>query len=194
VHYRVHSRQMLCIGGSQIPFGWSFLSIAKVPMTWSEGDVWTAEARTFLSAGRTHPFHQQPVCLRIITPWQCMVANNRFVCAQVELPANTRVEYKYVIMEEQVNGQNISKALRAHSRDRDCAVRSISLRSLRSDPLPWGSRRIGPPRSARTRRGWSASGTARSRTTRRTCRPSRSRWPSSPGSPAPTASSRSQTP
>jgi hypothetical protein len=45
VHYRVHSRQMLCIGGSQIPFGWSFLSIAKVPMTWNEGDVWTCEVR-----------------------------------------------------------------------------------------------------------------------------------------------------
>lgn len=30
VEYRVHSRQMLCVGGSQIPFGWSFLSIAKV--------------------------------------------------------------------------------------------------------------------------------------------------------------------
>ena len=43
VHYRVHSRQMLCIGGSQIPFGWSFLSIAKVPMVWNQGDVWTAE-------------------------------------------------------------------------------------------------------------------------------------------------------
>lgn len=43
VHYRVHSRQMLCVGGSQIPFGWSFLSIAKVPMTWNQGDVWTCE-------------------------------------------------------------------------------------------------------------------------------------------------------
>ena len=45
VHYRVHSRQMLCIGGSQIPLGWSFLSIAKVPMTWNSGDVWTCEVR-----------------------------------------------------------------------------------------------------------------------------------------------------
>ncbi len=45
VHYRVHSRQMLCIGGSQIPFGWSFLSIAKVPMVWTEGDLWTTEVR-----------------------------------------------------------------------------------------------------------------------------------------------------
>ena len=45
VHYRVHSRQMLCIGGSQIPFGWSFLSIAKVPMAWTAGDLWTAEVR-----------------------------------------------------------------------------------------------------------------------------------------------------
>lgn len=62
VHYRVHSRQMLCIGGSQIPFGWSFLSIAKVPMTWNQGDIWTCE---------------------------------------VELPAGQRIEYKYVILEEQ---------------------------------------------------------------------------------------------
>jgi hypothetical protein len=46
VHYRVHSRQILCIGGSQIPFGWSFLSIAKVPMTWNRGDVWTCEVGT----------------------------------------------------------------------------------------------------------------------------------------------------
>lgn len=46
VNYRVHSRQMLCIGGSQIPFGWSFLSIAKVPMVWTQGDIWTAEVRS----------------------------------------------------------------------------------------------------------------------------------------------------
>ena len=45
VNYRVHSRQMLCIGGSQIPFGWSFLSIAKVPMVWTEGDLWVTEVR-----------------------------------------------------------------------------------------------------------------------------------------------------
>jgi hypothetical protein len=48
VHYRVHSRQILCIGGSQIPLGWSFLSIAKVPMTWNNGDIWTCEVRTTL--------------------------------------------------------------------------------------------------------------------------------------------------
>ncbi|KAF6260169.1 hypothetical protein COO60DRAFT_1269621 [Scenedesmus sp. NREL 46B-D3] len=48
VHYRVHSRQMLCVGGSQIPFGWSFLSIAKVPMTWNQGDIWTCEDWTKL--------------------------------------------------------------------------------------------------------------------------------------------------
>lgn len=47
VHYRVHSRQMLCIGGSQIPFGWSFLSIAKVPMVWTEGDLWTTEVSVY---------------------------------------------------------------------------------------------------------------------------------------------------
>eukprot|EP00951_Prasinocladus_malaysianus_P005236 scaffold37202_cov47-Prasinocladus_malaysianus.AAC.2 len=63
VHFKCTSpRQMLCIGGSNIPFGWSFLSIAKVPMSWSEGDNWTAE---------------------------------------VEVPLGTRLEYKYVILEEQ---------------------------------------------------------------------------------------------
>ncbi|KAG1677437.1 hypothetical protein FOA52_001892 [Chlamydomonas sp. UWO 241] len=49
VHYRVHSRQILCIGGNQIPMGWSFLSIAKVPMTWNAGDVWSCEVQ--LQAG-----------------------------------------------------------------------------------------------------------------------------------------------
>lgn len=43
VHYRCFNRQMLCIGGSNIPFGWSFLSIAKVPMSWTDGDVWVTE-------------------------------------------------------------------------------------------------------------------------------------------------------
>lgn len=58
----MHSRQMLCVGGNQIPFGWSFLSIAKVPASWNPGDIWAVE---------------------------------------VELPAGTKVEYKYVILEEQ---------------------------------------------------------------------------------------------
>jgi hypothetical protein len=53
VHYRVHSRQMLCVGGSQIPFGWSFLSIAKVPMTWNQGDIWTCEVRGCSSCAHT---------------------------------------------------------------------------------------------------------------------------------------------
>ena len=56
VNYRVHSRQMLCIGGSQIPFGWSFLSIAKVPMVWTEGDLWVTEVRYWLA--------EQPVDLQ----------------------------------------------------------------------------------------------------------------------------------
>lgn len=45
VAYRCHSRQLLCMGGSQFPFGWSFVSIAKLPMTWNPRDRWTAEAR-----------------------------------------------------------------------------------------------------------------------------------------------------
>ena len=43
VQYRVHSRQVLCIGGSQLPFGWSFLSIAKFPLAWNPGDVWSTD-------------------------------------------------------------------------------------------------------------------------------------------------------
>eukprot|EP01025_Chloroclados_australasicus_P014970 TRINITY_DN1708_c0_g1_i2.p1 TRINITY_DN1708_c0_g1~~TRINITY_DN1708_c0_g1_i2.p1 ORF type:complete len:369 (-),score=77.14 TRINITY_DN1708_c0_g1_i2:2000-3106(-) len=43
VNYRVHSRQILCMGGSELPFGWAFLSITKVPMTWNKGDNWTTE-------------------------------------------------------------------------------------------------------------------------------------------------------
>ena len=62
VHYRVHSRQMLCVAGSAIPFGWSFLSIANVPMTWAPADIWTVE---------------------------------------VELPAGSHLDYKYVVLEEQ---------------------------------------------------------------------------------------------
>lgn len=50
VHYRVHSRQILCIGGSHIPLGWSFISIAKVPMTWNAGDIWSCEFE--LAAGQ----------------------------------------------------------------------------------------------------------------------------------------------
>eukprot|EP00798_Chlamydomonas_sp_ICE-L_P014691 gene14691-20730_t len=50
VHFRVHSRQILCIGGSQIPMGWSFLSISQVPMTWNSNDIWTVEVN--LQAGQ----------------------------------------------------------------------------------------------------------------------------------------------
>ena len=58
VPYRVHSRQMLCIGGSQIPFGWSFLSIAKVPMSWNPEDIWVAEVGSVLSLACTcAPMH-----------------------------------------------------------------------------------------------------------------------------------------
>ena len=65
VNYRVHSRQMLCIGGSQIPFGWSFLSIAKVPMVWNEGDIWTAEVLSCAVLAR----HVASIFGKIMTIW-----------------------------------------------------------------------------------------------------------------------------
>jgi hypothetical protein len=71
VDYRVHSRQMLCVGGSAIPLGWSFLSIAKVPMSWEPQDRWVVE---------------------------------------FELPAGSKLEYKYVILEEQDWTQQINSA------------------------------------------------------------------------------------
>ena len=73
VHYRVHSRQMLCIGGSQIPFGWSFLSIAKVPMAWNQGDVWTAEVIERVAPGNHE--HMSMCCHGLlyvhIVLWSC---------------------------------------------------------------------------------------------------------------------------
>ena len=65
VHYRVHSRQILCIGGSQIPLGWSFLSIAKVPMTWNSGDIWTCEVRSQLVPAAAAPLlaTRQRLCM-----------------------------------------------------------------------------------------------------------------------------------
>ena len=43
LQYRCHSRQMLAIAGSMSPLGWSFLSIARNPLVWREGDWWTIE-------------------------------------------------------------------------------------------------------------------------------------------------------
>ena len=87
VPYRVHSRQMLCIGGSQIPFGWSFLSIAKVPMSWHPNDIWVAEVR--------------PAALCGLRAMLWPVYRSRVLPAQIELPPKSRIEYKYVILEEQ---------------------------------------------------------------------------------------------
>ena len=71
VDYRVHSRQMLCVGGSAIPLGWSFLSIAKVPMSWEPEDRWVVE---------------------------------------FELPVGSKLDYKYVILEEQDWTQQMNAA------------------------------------------------------------------------------------
>lgn len=62
---------MLCVAGSAIPFGWSFLSIAKVPMSWAPDDLWGVE---------------------------------------VELPPGTKLDYKYVILEEQDWTQQVGSA------------------------------------------------------------------------------------
>lgn len=124
--------------------------------------------------------------------------------SQVELPAGSRVEYKYVIMEEQVRSAeapgsagtralSYSKLFQPAARTCTCSALGRSIATRPQCALPWRRCRTGRARSARMRRASSASATARSRTTRRMCRPFRSRWPLWPGSPAPTASSRSPT-
>lgn len=64
-----------------MPFGWSFLSIARVPMIWSPGDIWTAEVWLFVLA------------IMLVLAYHHHL--------QVELRAGTKMEYKYVILEEQ---------------------------------------------------------------------------------------------
>ena len=68
------------------------MSIAQVPMTWNPGDVWSVEVR--------------PECLllRACSPSgkQQDVIRAR-VHVQVDLQPGERVQYKYVILEEQVS-------------------------------------------------------------------------------------------
>lgn len=92
VPFRVPKRQMLCVGGDKLPFGWSFMSIAHVPMTWNPGDIWSVEVRAKLllslqAAGRG------------ITGG---LTTTTSACTQVDLKAGERIQYKYVILEEQV--------------------------------------------------------------------------------------------
>ena len=75
VSFRCHSRQLLCMGGSQFPFGWSFVSIAKLPMTWNPKDRWTAEV------GRRHSLSHtsiatRPSIFRSICHWECDSSTN----------------------------------------------------------------------------------------------------------------------
>lgn len=112
-----HSRQMLCIGGSQIPFGWSFLSIARVPMAWSPGDVWTAEldlplgvsclfvvvvVEIFLGFFLRFRFFFPFLLVRSFVLLSSHLSLFSFLSPPSNKPPNqARVEYKYVILEEQ---------------------------------------------------------------------------------------------
>lgn len=66
--------QILCIGGDRIPFGWSFLSIAKVPMTWENGDVWTCE----VSPPLVKPFAWMPLFSSAWLPGLAAVITHTF--------------------------------------------------------------------------------------------------------------------
>ena len=104
---------MLCIGGSQIPFGWSFLSIARVPMAWSPGDVWTAELDLPLGVRFPFFFFRVFFSLRVFVFEFFFLLFLTFLFLflfSLPLFQNTpkksnnkkaRVEYKYVILEEQ---------------------------------------------------------------------------------------------
>ena len=121
LQYRCHSRQMLAIAGSMAPLGWSFLSIARNPLRWKEGDYWNIEVRHMracvracVRASRRRAFDPTQafppsdasssariacpphppilyVCLRFFFPRR----------TQLDFPVGARVEYKYVVLEDQ---------------------------------------------------------------------------------------------
>lgn len=131
VHYRVHSRQILCIGGSQIPMGWSFLSIAKVPMTWNAGDIWTCEVR--LGPGCAPWPGLGDAYANAVTDGLCdaQTQGNAHITyarclLQVELQAGQRIEHKYVILEEQVSAPSRLTDVAA---ERACAAASHIVRT-----------------------------------------------------------------
>jgi len=138
---QVHSRQLLCIGGSQIPFGWSFLYIARVPMVWTEGDIWTTEARG-AALQRASVLRRPP---------------SRARAAQVDLPVNSRIEYKYVILEEQARSHGVAATCPtgAGPAGAGAAARRLARGSRLVQPASARCvRRTGQSRRARTRRGW----------------------------------------
>jgi hypothetical protein len=72
-------------------------------MTWSEGDIWTAEASLTHCSASVIATGSHARLLPFDAGTNILPARNYLsIDSQVELPANTRVEYKYVIMEEQV--------------------------------------------------------------------------------------------
>lgn len=91
VKCRVPMKQILCVGGGSLPFGWAFTSIAAVPMTWNPGDIWTLDVRSHL------PLFFCVAVLRCSTP-----GDDSLACTQVDLEVGEKITYKYVILEEQV--------------------------------------------------------------------------------------------
>lgn len=109
VHYRVHSRQILCVGGNQLPFGWSFLSIARVsfnlrsnagsgvpglPLPAAASPLRCACLRDGNAAVAQPPCPRLPQVPMRWTPGDVWVWEGEFA-------PGTDVEYKYVVLEEQ---------------------------------------------------------------------------------------------
>ena len=67
-------------------------------MVWNKGDVWTAEVRGTHAGVTVKPVSPtfSAACIAY-APFQGLASP-----VQVELPVNTKIEYKYVILEEQV--------------------------------------------------------------------------------------------
>ena len=66
LQYRCHSRQMLAVAGSMAPLGWSFLSIARNPLNWTEGDWWTIEVRDLKITERARASRLAPPILPLV--------------------------------------------------------------------------------------------------------------------------------
>lgn len=92
LHYRVHSRQILCVGGNELPLGWSFLSIARASAPPRARPRDAAPGQLPSHASTTAP--RPPQVPMRWTPGDVWVWEGDFV-------AGTRVEYKYVVLEEQ---------------------------------------------------------------------------------------------
>ena len=167
LQYRCHSRQMLAIAGSMAPLGWSFLSIARNPLRWKEGDYWNIEVRHMRacvrlgaahSTRRKHSPHLTPPPLR-------------------ESRAHPIHPFSMYVCVSSSHAARSSTFLWVRGSSTSTSCLKI---------------RIGPSKPTRSRRVWCPCIGHQATYSSRTPRPLCARWPSSLGNRDPTSCSRSR--